>query len=220
MQEGQEPNQPGWVFRPGDGSQEEAVLPSLPETPPGQPPAPAPQPAPTTPVNQPDPVEPSTETSRVSEGEDHIAWTASEYLANPKTASWYTLLAVASFILAALVYVITREVITTAVIAILGILVGIFAARQPQTLQYVIDNAGLHIGEKFYPYSGFKAFSIARDQAIGFIQLLPLKRFMPPLVIHYAPEDEDNIADVLSAYLPFEEHKPDMVDSLTRRLRF
>lgn len=224
MQEGQ---QPGWVFKPGgdngDRSQETAELPPVvvPAQAPASTPAPVvqqPQVVPSQPVQE--AAAPQQPASTFTEGEDHITWTASEYIASPKTAGWYTLLAIGSVILAVIVYFITKEVIPTVVIAILGIIVGIFAARQPQTLQYAIDTSGIHIGDRHYPYASFKAFSIAHEHAIGFIQLLPLKRFMPPLVIHYAPEDEENIADVLAMYLPFEEHKADMVDNLTRRLRF
>jgi hypothetical protein len=83
-----------------------------------------------------------------------------------------------------------------------------------------VDNSGIHIGAKFYPYVSFKSFSVAQEHAIGYISLMPLKRFMPPLVVHYAPEDEDRIANTLADYLPYEDHKTDMVDNFTRRIRF
>jgi len=230
MQDGKQPNEPGWVFRPGDEVQPTAELP--------QPIASGPvQEAEPVPVQQTHIETEQTASFGVSEanpeqnynqsgGEQeanysaHIEWTASEYISNPKGAGWFMLLAVGSFVLAIVVYILSRDLVSTSVIAILGIVVAIFAARQPQTLQYSIDKEGLHIGQKFYPYAGFKAFSVAQEHAIGFIQLLPLKRFMPPLVIHYAPEDEDHIAEVLASYLPYEEHKADMVDSLTKKLRF
>jgi hypothetical protein len=221
MQEGQQPNEPGWVFRPGDintqaGSNQNPQPPqdelvSLPEVAPeveiSEDAAPAPDEEPA--------LAPTPQLSSA-----HVEWTASEYIANPKGFGWFALLAVGSVVLAIVVYLVSRDVIATAVIGVLGVIVAIFAARQPQVLSYKIDNTGLHIGQKFYPYAGFKAFSVANEHAIGFIQLLPLKRFMPPLVIHYAPEDEDRIAEVLAAYLPYEEHKVDRVDNLTRRLRF
>jgi hypothetical protein len=188
MQEGQQPTEPGWVFRPGEQAQ---PTPSAPTTKAALPPS-----------------------------SDLIEWTASEYIANPKNARWYSLLVIGSVLLAVVVYLVTKDVISTSVIVILGIIVGVFAARQPKTLHYQLDTSGLQIGEKFYPYEMFKSFSIAQEHAIGFISLLPLKRFMPPIIIHYDPEDEGRIADTLADFLPYEEHKADVVDSLTRRFRF
>jgi hypothetical protein len=206
MQDGQQPTEPGWVFKPGDQA------PSSPSTTPKEP---ATEPAVSSPQvtqKQAPPVEASATV--------HVEWTASEYLANPKGVGWFGILAVGSVLLAAIVYFVTKDMISAVVVAILGIIVGVFAARQPKTLHYKIDSDGIHIGNKLYPYGGFKAFSVAREHAIGFIALLPLKRFMPPLIVHYDDKDEETIADTLSAYLPFEEHKPDFVDTITRKVRF
>ncbi len=244
MQDGQDPNTPGQVIRPGEPAQATAELPPVISESPAAPapaaeaPRPvkaplaefAPQLVQDAPAQAPAPAALTTEPAESAapaqnipvDGSDypHIEWTASEYVANPKTAGWYGLLAVGSIILAIVVYFLSRDVIPTVVIAVLGIIVGIFAARQPHTLTYRIDHQGLHIGTKFYPYSSFKAFSVAHEHAMGFISLLPLRRFMPPLVVHYAPEDESHIAEVISNYLPYEEHKPDLVDSITRSIRF
>lgn len=149
-----------------------------------------------------------------------IEWTASEYIANPKSSGWFGLLMLGSVVLAAVVYVITRDFVSTGVIIFLAIIVGVFAARQPKTLTYKIDNTGVHIGERHFPYDTFKFFSIGYEHAIGFISLMPLRRFMPPLTIHYSPQDEERIAETLANYLPYEEHKLDAVDAITRRLRF
>ena len=199
MQEGQQPNKPGWVFKPGEQT---AQAPESSVAAGGV------------------AVQAAMEEAPQTAGQ-HIEWTASEYIASPKTGGWYVLLAVSSLVLAVAAFFVTGgDILSTAVIAILGILVGVFAARQPRTLSYRISTKGLQIGEKFYPFESFKSFSVANDQAMGFISLLPLKRFMPPLIVHYAPEDEGRIAQTLAEYLPYEDHKPDMIDSLTRKVRF
>lgn len=150
----------------------------------------------------------------------HIEWTASEYLAHQKGASWYGALALAVLLLVLVVYFVTGDIISTVVIGVVGILFGVFAARQPRVLNYSIDSSGVHVGEKLYPFGTFKSFSVGNDQAMSYISLTPLRRFMPPLTIHYAPEDEDVITNTLSQYLPFEEHKRDIVDSFSRKIRF
>jgi len=214
MQDGSQ-NEPGWVFKPGDTPEQANVTPDNPPNPstsqseePSLPPTPTPETSPA-PVPQPNADYP------------HIEWTASEYIAHQKSAGWYGLLALGSIGIAAVVYFVTNgDLIYSSVIVILGLSLGIFAARQPRELQYAIDHTGIHIGEKFYPYQSFKTFSVVRDQGIGYISLAPLRRFMPPLTVHYDPADEDNIAETLSQYLPYDDHKPDITDIISRKIRF
>lgn len=208
MQDGQQ-NEPGWTFRPNDGSQDtelsqETTL----------------QTSATNETTQPITKTPSQEQAGSTDDLPHISWTASEYADHPKTGGWFLLLGLGSAILAAIVYLITKDAISTGIVIVLGILFGVFAARQPRVLQYAIDHTGIHIDQKFYAYQSFKSFSVVHDQAIGYISLMPLRRFMPPITIHYDPEDEEKIANTLAEYLPYEDHKPDVVDRLSRKIRF
>ena len=93
-------------------------------------------------------------------------------------------------------------------------------ARKPRELEYNVDDGGLTIGGKHYPYNLFRAFTIAEEDHFHSIDFMPLKRFMPVISIYYDPADEDQIAEVLSAHLPLETHKHDPVEKLMRRIRF
>ncbi len=149
-----------------------------------------------------------------------VNWTASEFIAHDKTTGWYTTLAVGGLVLAVLIFLLTRDWISTAVIVIITVVFGVFAARQPRVLNYALDSSGLHIAEKFYSYTDFKSFSVLEEGGIRAIWLMPLKRFMPSITVYYAPNDEDKILDVLASYLPFEERDQDLVDKLIRKVRF
>lgn len=149
-----------------------------------------------------------------------VNWSASEFIAHDKTAGWYGLLMVGGVIFAGLVYLLTKDVISTSVVGVVIVVFGIFAARKPRELSYSVDNQGVHIGEKFYPYSGFRSFSIVQEEAIESIWFSPLKRFTPMLAIYFAPDDGPKIVDVLSDNLPLENRELDVVDRLMHRLRF
>ena len=194
LMQNEDNNQPeaGWVFTPGSKA------------------APAPQSA----TNS----APRTQTAVPHNSQ--VSWTASEYIANPKNVKWFALLAVATLVLTVIIYLFTRDIISVVVILMLGIIVGVFAARQPNVLEYHLDTSGLYMGQKFYPYTSFKSFSVVEDGAFSHLSLMPLKRFMPSLAVHYAPEDEENIINTLSDYLPYEKHKRDVVENITRRVRF
>ena len=183
----------GWVFRPGG--------------------------VPTPSVEQQSAQE-ETSSQPTHDAEPEIAWSASEYIANPKNAAWFISLALASVAVTVVVYVLTRDVISSVAIIMLGFIVGVFAARQPQELRYALDRSGVHMGQKFYPYHSFKSFSVVPDGAFNYVSLLSLQRFMPPIALHFSPQDEDKILKTLADYLPYEEHKRDIVENFSRRVRF
>ncbi|MBA3758552.1 hypothetical protein H0X10_02890 [Candidatus Saccharibacteria bacterium] len=151
---------------------------------------------------------------------DPVEWTASEYIAHEKGANWYFILGAVVIIFAVFVYLLTQELVSTVVIIIMGAAFGAFAMRKPQELKYRLDNNALHVGARSYLYSQFKSFTVVEEGVIHSIMLMPLQRFMPPLSVYYAPEDEDKIAEALSSYLPYEDRKQDFVDKLMRRIRF
>lgn len=195
-QEQQTQAQAGWVFKPGGAQQL----------------------VPTSSQNSPAVDLPGVQAPIIQEGA--VTWSASEYIGNPKTMSWFAMLAGATLSVGVIVYFLTRDVVSTIVITILGIAVGVFAARQPQVLDYGLDRSGIHLGPRFYPYNVFKTFSVVAEGAFSHITLLPLKRFMPPITMHYSPTDEEKIVKTLADYLPYEEHKSDPIENFSRRVRF
>lgn len=152
--------------------------------------------------------------------EEDLSWTASEFIAHEKGAGWYGLLALGAIVAAALVYFVTRDKVSTAVVVFVAAALGFFGGRKPHTQQYNLTGRGLQIGQKFYGFQDFKTFSIVEEGAIASISFAPLKRFMPPLTIYVAPDIEERVVNFLSSYLPLEARKADMVDNLLKRMRF
>jgi len=159
---------------------------------------------------------PNTATRR----NDSISWTSSEFIANDKSAGWYGLLGLAALIVAAGIFLLTHDLISAIVVIVAAILLGVFAGHKPRDLEYVLDDKGITIGQKFYGYESFKSFAVADEGSNSSIVLMPLKRFMPQLTIYYEQKDEDNIVDILADRLPMEEHRTDMVDRFIHRIRF
>jgi hypothetical protein len=149
-----------------------------------------------------------------------ITWTASEFISNEKGTGWYAILFAGSAALAALVYFITKDKISTGVVVLAALAFANFAGHKPRTQQYGVSRDGIQIGTKVYGFQDFKAFSIIEEGAIASIVFMPLKRFMPPLTVYVAPEMEDQVVDYLGAFLPFEQRRADAIDSLMRRIRF
>lgn len=150
-----------------------------------------------------------------------LQWTASEFIEHEKSFGWYGLVILGGVVAAALIYLLTKDKITTGITVFAVVAFTAFAAKsKPKVQEYALNPYGLQIGQKAYAFHDFKTFSVTEEGAIASIVFMPLKRFMPPLTIYVSPDIEPQVVDFLAAYLPFETHKTDAVDSLMRRIRF
>ncbi len=149
-----------------------------------------------------------------------VNWTATEYIDHKQGALWYAALAAITLALGSGIYFLIHDYFGTAIILILGLVVGVFAARTPKNLKYELSNDGLRIEQRLYPYSLFKSFAIIQDGALVSIDLMPIKRFMPPVSAYFAPADQEKIIGALEDHLPYEQRQLDSIERLTRRLRF
>lgn len=149
-----------------------------------------------------------------------ISWSASEFIEHEKPHGWYAILAAGAILLSTILYFLVRDVVTVVVVGIATVLLGVVGARKPRSMNYALSQTGIQIGEKTYPYSIFKSFSMIEEGAIDSIQLMPLKRIMPPVSIYFPPEQGDQIFEILSAYLPHEDREHDPLDRLMKRLHF
>lgn len=149
-----------------------------------------------------------------------VEWTASEFIVHDKDLMWFVGLAIVFTTLAAVVYFITKDIISAVMMVIVGAAFGYIGQRKPHSFLYCVDNRGIKIGSRHYYYSEFKSFSGIQEGAARSLRLLPMKRFMPMVSMYYEPKDEEKILTILSNHLPYEEHKLDAVEQLMHRLRF
>ena len=202
-----------------------AVVPSAPATPPAETIANSTSPA-SLPPQQPQQfaynAEDDTfmsEEQRVNQGGE-IAWSASEFISHHKNAAWYVSLAIGAFLGAGVVYLVTKDIISGVSILLIAFVFGLAAARKPRVLNYRLDDHGVQIGQRSFPYAAFRSFAIVDEGAFSSIALMPLKRFMPIMTIYYEPADEEQIVQTLAARLPLEERKLDAIDNLMHKIRF
>jgi hypothetical protein len=152
--------------------------------------------------------------------EEAVSWSGSEFIEHHKSFSWYAMLGLVTIAVAAVVFLATRDKISTGMIIFAAIILGFAAARKPRTLNYHVNGSGLTIGQKFYGYDQFRSFAVVDEQAFSSVVFMPLRRFMPSLTIYYEPKDEKKIVDILVDRLPMEPHELALIDQLMRRIRF
>lgn len=149
-----------------------------------------------------------------------LSWTASEFVHHEKSVGWYLSLVIIAVLIAAGVFLLTRDIVSVVVVIVAAGVLAFYASHQPRQLEYTADQNGIQIGHKFRSYDEFKSFSVVPEGAFSSIVFMPLKRFAPATTIYYPPEDEDKILAILSNQLPYEEPRRDAVDNLMRRIRF
>lgn len=123
-------------------------------------------------------------------------------------------------IVIAVVYWLTKDKVSAAVVLVCAFALAMLAGRQPRQLEYKVDVSGITVGHKHFEYDLFKSFAVVPEGSLSSIIFMPLRRFAPLTTIYYSPEDEEQIVNVLSNRLPLEPHKLDVVDTLMRRIRF
>ncbi|MGB4759498.1 MAG: hypothetical protein WBP26_05590 [Candidatus Saccharimonadales bacterium] len=156
-----------------------------------------------------------------SASSENLSWTASEFIHHAKSLNWYLVVGIVGLLGAITVYFLTKDIVSSAVIAIVAIIFAVSAASKPRVLPYEINAGGIQIGSKHYPYADFKTFSVVKEGgAFSKVELMPLKRFSPPVSMHIPPEEEESIVHTLSEFLPYEERKPDVTDRLLNKIRF
>lgn len=149
-----------------------------------------------------------------------VSWQAPEYIEHHHPASWYASLVLASAVLAAVIYFLTKDIFAVVITALLGAIVGIAASHKPKTITYSLSGSSLSLNSKAYQLKLYKSFSVVDEGEIVSATLMPLKRFMLPLAIYFNHTDTDKIVDALSARLPHDDRPADAVERLASRLRF
>lgn len=161
------------------------------------------------------------ESSPINESNQSLTWTvSSESHSYEKSSSWYLILAVVTVIVAGILYLLTKSIITPVVIVVCGIIAGFYSKRQLPQLDYLINSQGIRIGSKQYRYDHFRLFIITTGLPFPELTLIPVKRFMPSISVRYSSEVEKKLLDILSQHLPYEERRPDFIDALMHRVHF
>lgn len=161
------------------------------------------------------------ETETATNSPPEVEWTASEFIAHIKGANWYLMYGLAVVALTAFVFLVTsRDIVSSSIVFVVGIIFGFFSAKKPRVLHYGLNKTGVIIEQKSYPYTGFKSFSVIDDGPVHSLILMPMRRFAPTISIFFATDDEQKIVQKLSDYLPVEHAKYDAVDRFMQHIRF
>ncbi len=149
-----------------------------------------------------------------------FSWVAKEFVHHEKTMGWYVLLAGVAIVLSALVYLLTKDIVSIAVIIVGALLLLYYGAKAPNDITYTLSSQGVTIGNRYYGYENFRSFSVLQEGSTRNIVFMPQKRFSLLVSIYYQPSDEEMIVGLLSSILPLTEFSHDAIDRLMHNIRF
>lgn len=147
-------------------------------------------------------------------------WSAPDSFSVNKQFSWYLALIVITLGVAAGIYLLTKDKITTAVILVSGILIGVYASKKPKMVDYQLTKHGFTINGRYHQFGEYRSFSVIYHGDIRSAVLTPLKRFMPYMYIYFASDMEQKILPTLVDVLPKETSHKDTLDNLLRKIGF
>ena len=147
-------------------------------------------------------------------------WTASEFVSHDKTTKWYVVLGFSAVVLSAIIFVLTRQILSVVVVAVMTLLFAVYASAKPRTLDYSVSKNGVQIGEKYHPFNTIKSYSVIEEEGMPYIQLLLHKRLSVPIVVYAAPDQIDQLAEIIGNFVPYDQKKRDIADKISSRIRF
>jgi hypothetical protein len=171
---------------------------------------------------QPEPdIQPEAETYEEQPMEPEVAfgWQASEFVHHHKSVMWYGVLGMIVVVLTALA-IWLHLWLEIGVFIAAAVAVIVYANKPPRTLLYELSGEGVHIDGKLYAFELFRSFSVVADEEWHSIDLEPAKRLSPRLVLLFDTQDFDSIVGHLEIHLPREDREPDLIERITRYVRF
>lgn len=148
-----------------------------------------------------------------------FSWQASEYVHHIKGAGWYAALFGITAVLV-IVMAVLKFWLTIALFLVMAGAIVVYARKPPRLLTYELTPEGITIEGKVYPYAYFRSFTVFSDANWHSIELEPSRRFMPPISLLFQEQDFEAIVSHLELHLPLIDREPDMIEKLTRYVRF
>jgi hypothetical protein len=154
-----------------------------------------------------------------------LNWSALEYEEKERGSDWFWALGII-VVTSSIAAIIFADYFFAALLILSGFLLGFFAIRKPEVVFYELNNRGLKVGTRLYPYESIKSFWVQTEQPEQEI-LRPLlfikseRVFMPIITI---PIEEDLAEDIhsimLSRNITEEEMKENPSEKIMEALGF
>jgi hypothetical protein len=160
---------------------------------------------------------------------EKLSWSALEYEERERSRDWFWALGVI-VVTASLAAAIYANYFFAALIIIAGLLIGFFAIKKPEVIEYELGRSGLKIGSRLYPYENIKSFWVQKNLSLQDPEKEELKPtlfikserlFMPIIGVPIDESLADRIRDMmLEQKVPEEEMREHVSEKIMEVLGF
>lgn len=150
-----------------------------------------------------------------------FTWRAPEFKYYYKESSWYWMAGIFFGILF-LIALWQRSIVVAIFWVMAGATVMMWAKRLPKTIEFKIDDKGVHFGKiRFFPYEEITGFAIKKDnEEAGELILKTDSKINPIIKINIFLKDRQPIAEILKNFLDEVEYEESFIDRLSDLLGF
>ncbi len=157
---------------------------------------------------------------------EKLEWSALEYEEKERSADWFWALGiiVVTSSLAAIIY---SNYFFAALLILSGILLGFFAVKKPDLVFYELNDKGLRIRTRFYPFENIKSFWVQKGLSVQEAETKPVlfvkseRLFMPIIAVPIENAWAERIREIfLTKNIPEEEMKEHLSEKIMEALGF
>ncbi|MDD5720995.1 MAG: hypothetical protein PHT16_00910 [Candidatus Pacebacteria bacterium] len=161
----------------------------------------------------------------IERSDEKLVWSALEYEEKDRTSDWFWALGII-VVTSSIASIIFENYFFAALIILAGILLGFFAIKKPDTITYELNQKGLIIRNRLYPFENIKSFwvQLGEHPEAGIKPILFIhseRAFMPILSIPIAEAIAEDIHSImLSKNIPEVEMKEHASEKIMEALGF
>jgi hypothetical protein len=148
-----------------------------------------------------------------------LSWHCHEYFHTEKTSDWYWIVGIITITIA-VVAIILNNVIFAILIIVSSFTLCLFASRRPDLVSISIDNLGLTVSKKRYPYGILESFWVETGEHYPRILFKTKKSFSNNLVIFIEEVEPEKIRELLLAHIKEEHQSEPFLEKLLLYLGF
>lgn len=135
--------------------------------------------------------------------EESITWQAPEYVYHEKSTNWYWILGIIA-LTAIIIGFLLSNILFSIFSLIAGLAVALFSAKKPEVFEYQVNEQGLRINNKLYPYPTLDIFWVDDETGDTILIAESKKPLVPQIVIPVEGIPSAELRDFLRDYLPEE----------------
>lgn len=149
-----------------------------------------------------------------------ISWVAPQMVNAPKSSLWYWIISIIALGLA-IAFFFMKSYLGMVVVIIAPIVFYLMNRGKNPEIKYKIDQAGIMIGEKTYPYNNLKSYWISDEYPYAILYVETTKKLLPPLTIHLTNVSPEQVNNLMSQHLPSSKNKkPPLSDNISKLMGF